>query len=151
MPNSQHSRTIITLGSIKDKTSITVVLLAMTFSNGTIVRKFRTVSLPTSPSASLCKNRVCVVKLTHDRHSLVTGSEYVRGKLADHANELLRLGTDGLRIDAAKRESHIAVSPNSSSPMPLSDMPVDDLRAIFGRLYRQPSYVTQEVRAPSAI
>jgi len=58
---------------------------------------------------------------------LATESDYVRGKLADHANELLSLGTDGLRIDAAKH------------------MPVNDLQAIFGRLSRQPSYVTQEI------
>ncbi|KAF9650417.1 glycoside hydrolase family 13 protein [Thelephora ganbajun] len=58
---------------------------------------------------------------------LATESEYVRGKLVDHANDLLRLGTDGFRIDAAK---HI---------------PVDDLWAILGRLSGPPSYVTQEI------
>jgi len=111
MPNSQHSRTIITLGFIKNKTSTTVVLLTMIFNNGTILRKSGTVNLPTSPSASLCENRVCVVKLIHDRYSLATESDYVRGKLVGHANELLQLGVDGLRIDAAKRKSHIVVCP----------------------------------------
>ena len=105
MPNSQNSRTITTLGFIKYKTSTTVVLLAMIFNNGTIVRKSRTVSLPTSPSASLCENKDYVLKLTQGCHSLATESDYVRGKLADHANQLLSLGTDGFRIDAAKRKS----------------------------------------------
>jgi len=58
---------------------------------------------------------------------LATESEYVRGKLVDLANDLLSLGTDGFRIDAAK---HI---------------PVDDLRVIIDRLSRAPSYVTQEI------
>ncbi|KAF9643265.1 glycoside hydrolase family 13 protein [Thelephora ganbajun] len=62
---------------------------------------------------------------------LATGNDYVRGKLADHANELLSLGTDGFRIDAAKR--------------PFSDIPVTDLQAIFSKLSRKPSYVTQEI------
>jgi glycosidase len=35
--------------------------------------------------------------------SLATESEYVRGKLAGYANDLLSLGVDGFRIDAAKR------------------------------------------------
>jgi len=46
--------------------------------------------------------------------------------------------------------SHVVVGPvdleftNATPP----DVPVDDLRAIFGRLSRQPSYVTQEVWSP---
>ena len=83
----------------------------MIFNNGTIVRKSRIVNLPTSPSTSLCENRVCVVELIHGLYSLATESDYVRGKLVDHANELLGLGVDGLRIDAAKRKPHIAVCP----------------------------------------
>jgi hypothetical protein len=35
--------------------------------------------------------------------SLDTGAEYVRGRLAQYANDLLSLGVDGLRLDAAKR------------------------------------------------
>ena len=106
MPNLQNSRTTITLEFTKHKISITVVLLAMTFNNGTILGKSRTVNLPTSPSTSLYENEDCVVKLTEDCYSLATGTDYVRGKLADHANQLLSLGTDGFRIDAAKRRSH---------------------------------------------
>lgn len=38
--------------------------------------------------------------------SLATDTEYVRGRLGKYANDLLSLGVDGLRIDAAKREFH---------------------------------------------
>lgn len=37
--------------------------------------------------------------------SLATGTEYVRGKLAAYANDLISLGVDGFRLDAAKRTS----------------------------------------------
>ena len=36
--------------------------------------------------------------------SLATDTEYVRGRLAQYANDLLSLGVDGLRLDAAKRK-----------------------------------------------
>jgi glycosidase len=36
--------------------------------------------------------------------SLATETEYVRGRLATYVNDLLSLGVDGLRLDAAKRE-----------------------------------------------
>lgn len=53
----------------------------------------------------------CVIPRLHPRFnlthpSLATETDYVRGKLVDHANDLLSLGVDGLRIDAAKRKSH---------------------------------------------
>ena len=38
-------------------------------------------------------------------NSLATETEYVRSRLAEYANDLLSLGIDGLRLDAAKRES----------------------------------------------
>ena len=117
----------------------------MRFNKGTIARKFRTVSSLTSPSASLRERKIYFVKLTRDCHSLATESEYVRGKLADHANDLLRLGTDGFRIDAAKRKSVLGSFEAELTDASLLDIPVDDLRAIFGRLSRAPSYVTQEV------
>jgi len=109
--HSQVSPTTIILESTNHKTSITVVLLAMTFNNGTIPGKSRTVSSLTSPSSSLRKQPVHIFKLTRARHSLATESEYVRGKLVDHANDLMGLGTDGLRIDAAKRKPHCWPSP----------------------------------------
>lgn len=37
--------------------------------------------------------------------SLATETEYVRSRLAQYANDLLSLGVDGFRLDAAKRES----------------------------------------------
>jgi glycosidase len=58
---------------------------------------------------------------------LKTESDYVRGTLVDHLNDLLSFpGVAGFRLDAAK---HI---------------PVADLQAIWGRLSRNP-YVTSEV------
>ncbi|KAF5363224.1 hypothetical protein D9758_008374 [Tetrapyrgos nigripes] len=57
---------------------------------------------------------------------LATETEYVRGRLAEHANDLLSLGADGLRIDAAKH------------------MATDDIANILSRLQRQ-TYSTQEV------
>ncbi|CAE6454635.1 unnamed protein product [Rhizoctonia solani] len=58
---------------------------------------------------------------------LNTGSEYVRTKLADFSNDLLSLGVDGFRIDAAKH-----MHPN-------------DIRAIVNKLSRQPAYISQEI------
>ncbi|TRM56866.1 glycoside hydrolase superfamily [Schizophyllum amplum] len=57
---------------------------------------------------------------------LATDTEYVRGRLAQYGNDLLSLGVDGFRLDAAK---HIAS---------------DDIANIMGRLSFRP-YVTQEV------
>ncbi|CEL62905.1 alpha-amylase [Rhizoctonia solani AG-1 IB] len=57
---------------------------------------------------------------------LATETEYVRGKLAAYANDLLSLGVVGLRLDAAK---HIASG---------------DIANILGRLTSRP-YITQEV------
>ncbi|KAI0062559.1 glycoside hydrolase [Artomyces pyxidatus] len=57
---------------------------------------------------------------------LATETEYVRSRLAKYANDLLSLGVDGLRLDAAK---HIAAS---------------DLANITSRLTPKP-YLTQEV------
>ncbi|KII86244.1 glycoside hydrolase family 13 protein [Plicaturopsis crispa FD-325 SS-3] len=57
---------------------------------------------------------------------LATDTEYVRGRLATYANDLLSLGVDGFRLDAAK---HI---------------PATDISNILGRLTSSP-YITQEV------
>ncbi|KAF9258748.1 glycoside hydrolase [Marasmius fiardii PR-910] len=57
---------------------------------------------------------------------LATDTEYVRGRLATYVNDLLSLGVDGLRLDAAK---HIASG---------------DISNILGRLTSKP-YITQEV------
>ncbi|KAI0659088.1 glycoside hydrolase [Cubamyces menziesii] len=57
---------------------------------------------------------------------LATETEYVRGRLAEYANDLLSLGVDGLRLDAAK---HINVT---------------DIANILSRL-DETVYITQEV------
>lgn len=44
--------------------------------------------------------------------SLATDTEYVRGRLAQYGNDLLSLGVDGFRLDAAKR---VYFSRNSSA------------------------------------
>ena len=77
---------------------------------GTTLGKSRTVNSLTLPSASLRKHLVHIVKLIQAHRSLATETDYVRGKLADHANDLFSLGTDGLRLDAAKRKSHYRLS-----------------------------------------
>ncbi|KAF9449615.1 carbohydrate-binding module family 20 protein [Macrolepiota fuliginosa MF-IS2] len=57
---------------------------------------------------------------------LATDTEYVRGRLAEYGNDLLSLGVDGFRLDAAKH------------------MPAGDIANILGRLSKKP-YITQEV------
>ncbi|KIM37787.1 carbohydrate-binding module family 20 protein [Hebeloma cylindrosporum] len=57
---------------------------------------------------------------------LATETEYVRARLAQYGNDLLSLGVDGFRLDAAK---HIAAT---------------DLSDIVSRLSRK-SYITQEI------
>jgi len=66
-----------------------------------------------------------------DLSDLATESAYVRGKLAGYLNDLISLGVDGFRIDAAKH------------------MPVSDLQAIFGQLNGSP-YIFHEVIEDSA-
>jgi glycosidase len=43
------------------------------------------------------------------RTSLATETDYVRGRLAEYTNDLLSLGVDGLRLDAAKRAEDLAL------------------------------------------
>jgi alpha-amylase len=57
---------------------------------------------------------------------LATETAYVRGKLVAYLNDLIGLGVDGFRVDAAKH------------------MPVADLQAIYGQLSGTP-YIFQEV------
>ncbi|KAF7326251.1 Alpha-amylase [Mycena kentingensis (nom. inval.)] len=57
---------------------------------------------------------------------LATDTEYVRGRLAQYGNDLLSLGVDGFRLDAAKH------------------MPAGDISNIISRLTTRP-YITQEV------
>ncbi|GJJ13001.1 hypothetical protein Clacol_007250 [Clathrus columnatus] len=73
---------------------------------------------------------------------LATDTEYVRGRLAEYANDLLSLGIDGMRLDASKS--------NYLSPIPwtsvqrIEDINVSDIANILSRLTSVP-YITQEV------
>lgn len=58
---------------------------------------------------------------------LDTGEEHVRGAIAGYLNDLMELGVDGFRIDAAKH------------------MPADDLKAIKAKLSNPDAYWKQEV------
>jgi len=60
-----------------------------------------------------------------DLSDLATESTYVRGEIAGYLNDLISLGVDGFRVDAAKH------------------VPVADLQAIYGRLSGTP-YIFQE-------
>jgi alpha-amylase len=61
-----------------------------------------------------------------DLSDLKTESQYVRDKLAGYLNDLLSIGVDGFRVDAAKH------------------MPTGDLQALYGMLNGHP-YIYQEV------
>lgn len=56
---------------------------------------------------------------------LATETTYVRGRLAEYANDLISLGVDGLRLDAAK------------------DIPPQDIAAILAQ-FTKSIYITQE-------
>ncbi|KAI0062563.1 glycoside hydrolase [Artomyces pyxidatus] len=60
---------------------------------------------------------------------LATETEYVRSRLAEYANDLLSLGVDGLRLDAAK---HIAPSDLANITSRLSPSPYLTQEVIFG-------------------
>ena len=46
------------------------------------------------------------MQIAHNgNRSLATETEYVRSRLAQYGNDLISLGVDGLRVDAAKRQS----------------------------------------------
>ena len=112
----------------------------------------RSLASPELPACQPCRVRpsfmsgIHIVKLIQACSSLATETDYVRGNLAAHAKQLLDLGTDGFRLDAAKRmpPHRCPVAPELTFAT-LSDIPVDDIRAILA-LSGKPSYVTQEVR-----
>ena len=119
---------------------------------GIAVSNSRTANFQTSPSECHFPLGAKDIVMSHPflLYSLATGTDYVRGKLAAHANELLSLGTDGFRIDAAKREnrSFWPLFHGVNNRVPVSDVPVTDIQAIFSKLSSKPIYVTQEVRTP---
>jgi glycosidase len=65
-----------------------------------------------------------ILILNNISSSLATEKEHVRARLAAYVNDLMSLGVDGLRLDAAK---HI---------------PPEDLANIFSRIAAKP-YITQ--------
>lgn len=67
----------------------------------------------------------------------------MRGRLAEYGNDLLSLGIDGMRLDAAKR-NFILASTLTLSLIYCIDMPAGDIANILGRFSRKP-YITQEV------
>lgn len=77
--------------------------------------------------------------------SLATDTEYVRGRLAQYGNDLLSLGVDGFRLDAAKRASKIFIVKNYFRAHEFRiDIAATDIANILGRLNSTP-YITQEV------
>jgi len=77
--------------------------------------------------------------------SLATDTDYVRGRLAEYVDDLLSLGVDGLRLDAAKRKSFRTplVVPLSTKRL-LLDIATEDIANILSRVDGSP-YITQEV------
>src|SRR3954452_21819816 len=66
-----------------------------------------------------------------DLSDLATETSYVRGKLAGYLNDLIGLGVDGFRVEAAKH------------------VPVADLQAVYGQLTGSP-YIHQETNEGGA-
>ncbi len=82
--------------------------------------------------------------------SLASEKDNVRSRLAAFGNDLLSLGVDGFRLDAAKREYCLPRSDHRSSIQLIdgfSDMPVGDISNILSRLNKNGKslYITQEV------
>jgi len=142
---SQVSRTSIIPESTNLKTSIIVVLLVMIFNNGIIAIKSRTVSSLTSPSASLRESRVYTVKLTKAAtvwpQKVITSAE--SSPITPTISCFWELMVSALTLPSVSYT--IGSLELESTDKTLPDIPVDDLRAIFGRLSRAPPYVTQEV------
>ena len=84
------------------------------------------------------------------RFSLKTESDYVRSRLAQYGSDLISLGLDGYRLDAAKREWQRLG--RTRVLILCIDIPVTDLQAIFAQIntYGKQLYITQEVVAGAA-
>lgn len=85
--------------------------------------------------------------LDASRASLATETEYVRTQLAAYTNNMISMGVDGLRLDAAKRMSLCCFYSNIFCSRCLTlfvDIKPDDIANIKGRLKGTP-YITQEV------
>lgn len=82
----------------------------------------------------------------HALRSLATETDYVRGRLATYANDLISLGVTGLRLDASKREhlrsKGLIIVLILCGHCP--DIPATDIANIVSRLSTS-VYITQEV------
>lgn len=78
--------------------------------------------------------------------SLATDTEKVRQTLADYTDDLISLGVDGLRLDAAKRMSKVFTNQSLSNLLVGPDIKPDDIANILQRLETRP-FITQEVRS----
>lgn len=76
--------------------------------------------------------------------SLATETEYVRATLAAYANDMISLGVDGLRLDAAKRNIFSPRACADKANSVAADINVSDIANITSRLTTSP-YITQEV------
>jgi hypothetical protein len=74
--------------------------------------------------------------------SLATETEPVRSRLAAYGNDLLSLGADGFRFDAAKRECLLL--PSIIELDIAADIAATDLANITSRFDRKPAYATCE-------
>jgi hypothetical protein len=80
-------------------------------------------------------------------YSLATDTEYVRATLAQYGNDLLSLGVDGFRLDAAKSENSckaLILPWNRRLKRSDLDIPTSDIANILSRLTSTP-FITQEV------
>lgn len=78
--------------------------------------------------------------------SLATENENVRGRLVQYSNDILSLGVEGLRLDAAKRTLQLLPPPGEHANYDTSgtDMAAADVLNITKRLSPTP-FITQEV------
>ena len=67
----------------------------------------------------------------------------MRSRLAQYANDLLSLGVDGLRLDAAK--SKVVLNHDGQILNPCLDINASDIANITSRLSTSNIYITQEV------
>ena len=78
---------------------------------------------------------------------MATDTEYVRSRLAQYANDLLSLGVDGFRLDAAKSKG-VLINHDGAGGLDvksLLDIAASDIANITSRFSSSDKYITQEV------
>lgn len=86
-----------------------------------------------------------LLNLTWFASSLGTDTEYVRSRLAEYANDLLSLGVDGFRLDAAKSKGLNKIKSWWPYVESLLDIAATDIANITSRFSSSKIYITQEV------